>query len=189
MYIYLYIYTYIPGKAWRAAIHGVAKSQTRLSDWTELNMILEINYISIKKFILLFPKICSEHFWERTPQKQGGRDAAVPSPNSVHFSFWPHKQSFLTSPAVPWGCDTELWPVTCGQMWRVPSLGLVPKPPPCSLFSHCWLDTEKNSDNLGDSRATAWQEPGPGLLISSDCDISKKWNGSVLRHRRLECMW
>ena len=26
-------------EAWRAAIHGVAKSQTRLSDWTELNCI------------------------------------------------------------------------------------------------------------------------------------------------------
>ena len=24
-------------EAWRAAIHGVAKSQTLLSDWTELN--------------------------------------------------------------------------------------------------------------------------------------------------------
>ena len=24
-------------EAWRAAIHGVAKSQTRLSDWTVLN--------------------------------------------------------------------------------------------------------------------------------------------------------
>ena len=24
-------------KAWRIAIHGVAKSRTRLSDWTELN--------------------------------------------------------------------------------------------------------------------------------------------------------
>ena len=24
-------------EAWRAAIHGVAKSQTRLNDWTELN--------------------------------------------------------------------------------------------------------------------------------------------------------
>ena len=24
-------------EAWRAAIHGVTKSQTRLSDWTELN--------------------------------------------------------------------------------------------------------------------------------------------------------
>ena len=25
------------GEAWRAAVHGVAKSQTRLSNWTELN--------------------------------------------------------------------------------------------------------------------------------------------------------
>ena len=24
-------------EAWRAAIHGVAKNRTRLSDWTELN--------------------------------------------------------------------------------------------------------------------------------------------------------
>ena len=24
-------------KAWRAAVHGVAKSQTQLNDWTELN--------------------------------------------------------------------------------------------------------------------------------------------------------
>ena len=28
-------------EAWRAAIHGVAKSQTRLSDWTELNWNLK----------------------------------------------------------------------------------------------------------------------------------------------------
>ena len=27
-------------EAWRAAVHGVAKSRTRLSDWTELNSIL-----------------------------------------------------------------------------------------------------------------------------------------------------
>ena len=26
-------------EAWRAAVHGVAKSQTRLSDWTELNWV------------------------------------------------------------------------------------------------------------------------------------------------------
>ena len=30
-------------EAWRAAIHGVAKSRTRLSDWTELNWRTEIN--------------------------------------------------------------------------------------------------------------------------------------------------
>ena len=34
-------------EAWRAAIHGVAKSRTQLSDWTELNWILYLgkNYI------------------------------------------------------------------------------------------------------------------------------------------------
>ena len=30
-------------EAWSAAIHGVAKSRTRLSDWTELNMITFVN--------------------------------------------------------------------------------------------------------------------------------------------------
>ena len=29
-------------EAWRAVIHGVAKTQTRLSDWTELNWCLSI---------------------------------------------------------------------------------------------------------------------------------------------------
>ena len=31
-------------EAWHAAIHGVAKSQTRLSDWTELNCMPSIYY-------------------------------------------------------------------------------------------------------------------------------------------------
>ena len=34
-------------EAWRAAVHGVAKSQTGLSDWTELNTILYINLFFI----------------------------------------------------------------------------------------------------------------------------------------------
>ena len=29
----------IPGEAWRASVHGVSKSQTWLSDWTELRLI------------------------------------------------------------------------------------------------------------------------------------------------------
>ena len=29
-------------ESWRAAVHGVAKSQTQLSDWTELNWMLTI---------------------------------------------------------------------------------------------------------------------------------------------------
>ena len=35
-------------EAWRAVIHGVAKSQTRLSDWTELNYIILSTKINFK---------------------------------------------------------------------------------------------------------------------------------------------
>ena len=45
-------------EAWRAAIHGVAKSQTRLRDWTELN------WLNSKTDNLLIPKnnITFNHF-------------------------------------------------------------------------------------------------------------------------------
>ena len=32
-------------EAWRAAVHGVAKSQTRLSDWTKINEYLYLNVL------------------------------------------------------------------------------------------------------------------------------------------------
>ena len=38
-------------EAWRAAIHGVAKSQTWLSNWTELNWI---NYLVVTKVLKFF---------------------------------------------------------------------------------------------------------------------------------------
>ena len=41
-------------EAWRAAIHGVAKSQTRLSDWTELNCTGCV-WLSIWFTLLLLP--------------------------------------------------------------------------------------------------------------------------------------
>ena len=43
-------------EAWRAAIHGVAKSQTRLSDWTELNWTEHIIFL-ILEFPLPFDHI------------------------------------------------------------------------------------------------------------------------------------
>ena len=33
-------------EAWRAAVHGVAKSQTWLSDWAELNTVLEGRWLT-----------------------------------------------------------------------------------------------------------------------------------------------
>ena len=35
-------------EAWHAAIHGVAKSQTQLSDWTEIKMTIYYHYIPIR---------------------------------------------------------------------------------------------------------------------------------------------
>ena len=37
-------------EAWRAAIHGVAKSWTWLGDWTELIDTIEINFLFKKSF-------------------------------------------------------------------------------------------------------------------------------------------
>ena len=39
-------------EAWRAVIHGVTKSRTRLSDWTELNWTKAHTHINVKAHIL-----------------------------------------------------------------------------------------------------------------------------------------
>ena len=39
-------------EAWRAAVHGVTKSRTRLRDWTELKVVLKGKFIRISIFII-----------------------------------------------------------------------------------------------------------------------------------------
>ena len=41
-------------EAWRAAVHGVAKSQTRLSNWTELNRTTQMvkSQEELKSFLM-----------------------------------------------------------------------------------------------------------------------------------------
>ena len=48
-------------EAWRAAIHGVAKSQTRLSNWTELNRI-SVTIVSLREDVwLLIAGACRQY--------------------------------------------------------------------------------------------------------------------------------
>ena len=47
-------------KPWRAVVHGVAKSWTPLSDWTELNWNATKPFTS--KWLILFPHLILEHF-------------------------------------------------------------------------------------------------------------------------------
>ena len=42
------------GEAWRAAVHGVAKSQTWLSDWTELNWSLSQSYYVLREVHIMY---------------------------------------------------------------------------------------------------------------------------------------
>ena len=40
----------IDGEAWRAVVHGVAKSQTQLNDWTELNSFQNLEPVCCSMF-------------------------------------------------------------------------------------------------------------------------------------------
>ena len=48
-------------EAWHAVIHGVAKSQTQLSDWTELNWINYTLAMISEKIYTIIDRISSEH--------------------------------------------------------------------------------------------------------------------------------
>ena len=50
-------------EAWCAAVHGVAKSQTRLSDWTELNWIYELTCIFAGRFFTVWDTREAYIYW------------------------------------------------------------------------------------------------------------------------------
>ena len=52
-------------EAWRAAIHGVTKSWTRLRDWTELNSIIWMSNPPEKYFQVLPPGICESEYLDQ----------------------------------------------------------------------------------------------------------------------------
>ena len=48
-------------EAWRAAIHAVARSRTRLSDWTELNVFSELVWVShTMSFTILYQSLLDQ---------------------------------------------------------------------------------------------------------------------------------
>ena len=78
-------------EAWCAAVHEVAKSWTRLSNWTELIHVQTIN--TVKK-VLVWPRSCNEPEWPGT-----------------HSGFW--------HPPMRWWENTEHFkPKTGPQNWK-----------------------------------------------------------------------
>ena len=93
-------------EAWRAAIHGVAKSQTQLSDWTELNwysflgasLIAQLVKISLQcrrpGFDPWVGKIPWRRKWQPTPVSLPGKSHGQRS--LVGCSPWGRKELGMT---------------------------------------------------------------------------------------------
>ena len=78
-------------EAWHAAIHGVTKSRTRLSDWTELNISTTL-WVIIN--IPLHPKHTHTHTHTHTPWFKPTISHLV---HSSHFLQWLPRLQFLTT--------------------------------------------------------------------------------------------
>ena len=82
-------------EAWRAAVHGVAKSRTRLSDWTELN------WVSLWNLPVLYEKClpnAASSFLERTYDMENGhieKKALLASQRTVQYMTCPEVRKGL----------------------------------------------------------------------------------------------
>ena len=84
-------------EAWRAAVHGVAKRQTRLGNWTTISILENIRYSNIEMFILNSRPILT-----LLPHSELGFSLPKPLFNSS-FKVQPNKyyiQTNLISPAI-----------------------------------------------------------------------------------------
>ena len=102
------------GEAWRAAVHGVVKSWTRLRDWTELN----------REVLMLLE--------QRLLQEKGGQPHTDPqSPCCVGLTTSPTRAMAAAEPAAPILLDFS---ADFGNHWlrSLLTLGML-----ASLFSRC----------------------------------------------------
>ena len=82
-------------EAWHAAIHGVAKSRTRLSDWTELNWTEHV-FIKIWSRMMVIPLTRNAYhclygclvFDSKFKSFKGDLKLVLAFFSSVHYSFW-----------------------------------------------------------------------------------------------------
>ena len=99
----------IDREAWHATVHGVAKSRTRLSNWTELNWV---HGTQGRKAKMAFTRGLSRGTW-------------VPPPSLLFYGKYAMKQTYFGENAIPshlffWKLDvpralaSHRWFVPCG---------------------------------------------------------------------------
>ena len=82
-------------ESWHAAVHGVAKSQKRLSDWTELNSAYELNKQgdNTQKFMPIYTYI-SIYIYLKPPVSTQQNRAYSTAPSSVFLHLYLFSQQW-----------------------------------------------------------------------------------------------
>ena len=92
-------------EAWRAAVHGVTKSRTRLSDWTELVFLLGYSCSTLLCYCLLYSKVRKVYIYTY-PSFSGG-SAVKNLPAMQEMQVWslsqedPLEESVATHSSIP----------------------------------------------------------------------------------------
>ena len=97
-------------EAWRAAIHGVAKSQTRLSDWTELNWTECLQMPWNQKMIASWKESYNKPRQYVEKQRHYSADKG------------PYSQGYMVFPVVMYGCES--WTIKKAERQRIDTFEL-----------------------------------------------------------------
>ena len=97
-------------EAWRAAIHGVAKSQTRLSDWTELNWTECLQMPWNQKMIASWQESYNKPRQYVEKQRHYSADKG------------PYSQGYMVFPVVMYGCES--WTIKKAEHQRIDTFEL-----------------------------------------------------------------
>ena len=108
-------------EAWRAAVHGVAKSQTRLSDWTELNWTECLQMPWNQKMIASWQESYNKPRQYVEKQRHYSADKG------------PYSQGYMVFPVVMYGCES--WTIKKAEHQRIDAFEL-----------WCWRRLESSLD-------------------------------------------
>ena len=146
-------------EAWRAAVHGVAKSQTRLSDWTELNWREGTSHACMKcEKELLYPQIllCGG---DQAEERQLGTEIGAGGCGS--FRTW-----FQLSP------QSSADPFLPCSLWCTESV--------ISSLTHQWSHRAHILRKRGLDYRNRWKERESCPLSEATNKMFRKWEGQNL---------
>ena len=136
-------------EAWCAAIHGVTKSQTWLSNWTELKWTELYHHCPLKA--------SWQGSWKQIPQGRRGSQGRRFQERLGSWE-WLHQQSGCGSPRGKLHSSARVRPLTGTEV------GDCPPPPPASPHYPSWVGSLKSPPTATESRLSSPELAAPKTL-------------------------